>query len=80
LSEPFTTYRGLTQADTLACPLTKNALKVIRDSAAEKRGTIYFKATQILAYAVDIDITYTSKRAVKGAIIKTDKEAQKMGL
>jgi hypothetical protein len=65
----------------------KNALKVIRDSAVEKRGTIYFKATQILAHAGyinitythadDIDITYTSKRAVKGAFIKTDKKKQK---
>jgi len=53
---------------------------VIRDSAVEKRGTIYFESTQILAYADDIDIIYTSKRAVKESFINTDKEAQKMGL
>jgi hypothetical protein len=48
----------------------KIALEVIRDSAVEKRGT---KSTQILACADDIDIIYTSVRAVKEAFIKTDK-------
>jgi hypothetical protein len=81
LSEQFTTYRGLTQADALACQLLKIALEnVIRDSSVEKRGTIYFESTQILAYSGDIDILYTFERAVKEAFINTDKEAQKMGL
>jgi len=78
LSEPFTTYRGLTEVDRLACQLMNIALEVIRDSAVEKRGTIYSKSTRILAYADDIDIIYTStsERAVKEAFIKTDREAQ----
>jgi hypothetical protein len=81
LPELFTTSRGLTQADTLPSQLMKTALEVIRDSAVEKRSTIYlyFKSTQILAHAEDIDIIYTSERALKEAFIKTAKEAQKNG-
>jgi hypothetical protein len=47
---------------------------------SRKWGTIYFKSTQILEYADDTDIIYTSETAVIEAFINTDKEVQKMGL
>jgi hypothetical protein len=81
LSDPFITERGLRQGDTLACLLFNIALeKVVRDSGIERRGTIYHKSVQVLAYADDLDIIGRSERAVREAFTKSDKEAQLMGL
>jgi sorting nexin-29 len=81
LSEPFLTQRGLRQWDALACLLFNIALeKVIRDSGIEKRGIIYYRSVQVLAYADDLDISRRSERDVKEAFIKLNNEAQKMGL
>jgi hypothetical protein len=53
LSEPFITQRGLRHGDVLACLLFNITLeKVIRDSGTERRGVIYYKSVQVLAYAV----------------------------
>jgi hypothetical protein len=66
LSEPFLTQRGPRQGDTLACLLFNIALeKVIRDSGIERRGIIYYKSVQVLAYAHDLDIIGRSERDVK---------------
>jgi sorting nexin-29 len=39
--------------------------KAVRASGIEKRGTIYHKSVQILAYADDIDIIGRTERAVR---------------
>jgi sorting nexin-29 len=81
LSEPLLTQRGLRQGDTLACLLFNIALdKMIRDLGIERRGTIYYKSVQVLAYANDLDIIGRSETDVKEAFIKLNNEAQKMGL
>ena len=57
LSGPFATTKGLRQGDGLACLLFNLALeRAIRDSRVETTGTIFYRSTQILAYADDIDI------------------------
>ena len=56
-SGPFATTKGLRQGDGLACLLFNLALeRAIRDSRVETTGIIFYKSTQILAYADDIDI------------------------
>ena len=57
MSGPFATTKGLCQGDGLACLLFNLVLeRAIRDSRVETTGTIFYKSTQILAYADDIDI------------------------
>ena len=57
LSGPFATTKGLRRGDGLARLLFNLALqRAIRDSRVETTGTIFYKSTQILAYADDIDI------------------------
>jgi sorting nexin-29 len=81
LSDPFLTQRGLRQGDAQACLLFNIALeKVIRDLGIERRGIIYYKSVQVLAYANDLDISGSSERDVKEAFIKLNNEAQEMGL
>jgi hypothetical protein len=68
LSAPFITERRLRQGDTLACLLLNTEFeKVIRDSGIERRGTIYHKSVQVLAYADDLDIIGRSERDVRVA-------------
>ena len=56
-SEPIKVKNGVWQGDVLDCLLFNIALeKVIRDAAVNKRGTIFYKSIQILAYADDTDI------------------------
>ena len=57
LSRPFATTKGLRQVDGLACLLFNLALeRAIRDSRVKTTETIFYKSTQILAYADDIGI------------------------
>ena len=52
LSGPFVTTKGLGQGDGLACLLFNLELeRAIRDSRVETLRTIFYKSTQILAYA-----------------------------
>ena len=54
----FATTKGLRHGDGLACLLCNLALeRGIRDSRLKTTGTIFYKSTQILAYADDIDIS-----------------------
>jgi hypothetical protein len=46
----------------------------------EKRGTIYHKSVQILAYANDTDIIRRSERAVREAFENLERTAREMGL
>jgi hypothetical protein len=81
VSESFTTQRGVRQGDALACLLFNLALeKVIQNAGIEKRGTIYHKPIQILAYADDVNVIGRTIRDLKEAFIKLEHEAQKMGL
>jgi hypothetical protein len=81
LSESFTTERGLRQGDALVCMLFNIApAKAIRDSGTERRGIIYHKSIQVLAYADDIDITGRTTRAVKEAFVNLKSAAKEMGL
>lgn len=80
-SEPFTTERGLRQGDSLACLLFNLALeKCIRDSGLARRGTLWNRSLQLLAYADDIDIIGRSERAVKEAFQALEISARDMGL
>jgi sorting nexin-29 len=81
LSEPFTTERGLRQGDALVCMLFHTALrKAIRQSGTERRGTIYHKSIQVLAYTDDIDIIGRTMRAVKEAFVNLESAAKEMSL
>jgi sorting nexin-29 len=80
-SAPFVTEKGLRQGDALACMLFNIALeKAVRDAGIEKRGTIYRKSVQVLAYDDDIDIIGRTTRAVKETFLKLEKAAQEIGL
>jgi hypothetical protein len=51
--------------------------KTVRDAGIEKRGTIYHKSIQVLAYVDDIDIIGLTTGA---AFLKLEKTAQETGL
>jgi sorting nexin-29 len=54
LSDSFKTIGGLRQSDALAClPFNIALEKRIQDSGIQTRGIIFFKTTQLLAYADD---------------------------
>ena len=81
LSEPLNITNGLRQGDALSCLLFNVALeKVIRDANLQIRGTIFFKSTQILAYADDLIIIARSFRALEDSFIALIEASKKMGL
>ncbi|GFW37931.1 reverse transcriptase domain-containing protein [Trichonephila clavipes] len=81
LSEPFTTERGLRQGDSLACLLFNLVLdKCIRDSGLDRKGTLWNRSLQLLAYADDIDIIGRSEKAVKEAFQALEISATNRGL
>jgi hypothetical protein len=56
-SESFETRQGLRQGDVLSTLFFNVVLQVIvRRANLQTTGTIYYKETQLLAYADDIDI------------------------
>lgn len=81
LSEPLKTLNGLRQGDSLSCLLFNLALeKIVRDAGIQTRGTIFYKSTQILAYADDIDIISRSENDLKKTFLALQNSAVKMGL
>ena len=69
------------QVDALACLLFNIALeKVIQDLGIQTRGTIFFKAVQILAYADDTDLMARTTPGLNKAFINLEKSARNMGL
>lgn len=55
ISARFGTVNGLRQGEALACVLFNVALEeVIGASGIQSRGTIFYKAVQVLAYASDL--------------------------
>ena len=80
-SAPFETVRGFRQGDPLSCDLFNLIMEaVIRRAGVETKGTIFYKSVQLLAYADDIDIIGTSKRAVTAAFSAIERESAKVGL
>jgi hypothetical protein len=75
-SESFGTRQGLRQGDVLSTLLFNVVLEVI----IQTTGTIYYKETQLLAYADDIDIVGRSQSAVRDAYLALEGEAAKVGL
>jgi hypothetical protein len=81
LSEPINVKNGVRQGDALVCLLFNIALeKVIRDSAVNTRGTIFYKSVQILAYADDIDIIGRTQSAMTKTFTTLEKAAKGMNL
>jgi sorting nexin-29 len=81
LSQPINVTNGVRQEDALACLLFNTALeKVIRDTAVNTRGTIFYKSVQILAYADDIDIIGRTQLAMIEAFTTLEKAAKDMNL
>jgi hypothetical protein len=69
------------QDDALACLLFNTALEtVIRDLGIQTRGTIFFKAVQIVAYADDIDLMARTIPGLSEAFLNLEKCARSMGL
>jgi hypothetical protein len=80
-SESFETRQGLRQGDVLSTLLLNVVLEVIvRRANLQTTATIYNKETQLLAYAVDIDIVGRSQSAVRDAYLALEREAVKVGL
>jgi hypothetical protein len=81
LSNSFKTIGGLTQRDALACLLVNTASeKAIQDPGIQTRGTIFYKTTQLLTYADDIDIMSQTLHRLKHTFTSLKESAQKMGL
>ena len=77
LSESFHIWNGLRQGDALECVALE---KIIREANINKRGNIFYKSVQILAYEDDIDIISRSQKSLQEAIIALDRAARMMGL
>lgn len=81
LSEPLKTLNGLRQGDSLSCLLFNLTLeKIVRDAGIQTRGTIFYKSTQILAYADAINIISRSENDLKKTFLALQNSAVKMGL
>jgi hypothetical protein len=81
LSEPNSVKNGVRQGDALACLLFYVALeKIIRDTAVNMRGTIFYKSVKILAYADDIDIIGRTQSAMIEEFSSLEKAAKGMNL
>ena len=81
VSRKFETERGLRQGDALACLLFNIAMeKVVRDAKLNQRGNIFYKSTQLLAYADDVDIITRDTRQVKENLNRFVAAAADMGL
>jgi hypothetical protein len=80
-SESSETRQGFRKGDVLSTLHFNVVLEVIvRRASLQTTGTIYNKETQLLAYAVDIDINVVSQSAVRDANIALEREAAKVGL
>ena len=66
LTDPFQTWNGLRQGDSLSCLLFILVLeKIVRDADIQLRGNIYYKSVQLLAYADDVDIIGRTEADIK---------------
>jgi Reverse transcriptase (RNA-dependent DNA polymerase) len=73
--------QGLRQGDVLSTLLFNVVLEIIeRRTKLQTNGTIFYRQTQILAYADDIDIIGRSQAAVRDAYLALEREANKVEL
>jgi hypothetical protein len=76
-----TLFGVLGRLHAFACMLFNISLeKSIRDLRIERRGTIYHKSKQVLAYANDTDIIDRTTSVVKEAFVNLESAAKEMGL
>ena len=81
LSPVFKIFNGVRQGDALACLLFNIVLEsVIRRSSVQTRGTIFYKSTQLIAYADDIVIIGRSLDSVKEAFQSLEVASKEAGL
>lgn len=81
ISREFDIRGGLKQGDGLSCILFNIALeKAIRTADIVNRGTILNRSIQTLGYADDLDIIGRSIPEVRGAFLKIEEAARRMGL
>lgn len=81
ISREFDIRGGLKQGDGLSCILFNIALeKAIRTADVVNRGTILNRSIQTLGYADDLDIIGRSIPEVRGAFLKIEEAARRMGL
>ena len=81
ITDPFQTWNGLRQGDSLSCLLFNLVLeKIVRDAGIQLRGNIYYKSVQLLAYADDVDIIGRTEADIKKTFIALNEAAVKMGL
>ena len=80
LSAFFATIKGLRHWDGLACHPNRALVMAIRDSRMENLGTIFYKSTQILLYAYDIDIIGLRLFCVAEAYQRIGQAAEYLGL
>jgi sorting nexin-29 len=79
LSEVFTFNAGVKQEDGLSRVLFNLVLHQAVDKV-NQRGTIYFKSSQICAYADDIVIVARNISTLKQIYLELEKEAERFGL
>ena len=81
LSETFHTERGFRQGGPLSCDLFNFIMEgILRKAGVHRKGTIFYKGVQILAYADDIYIIRRTRRDVTAAFAAIEKESAKVGL
>jgi hypothetical protein len=78
LSDPFIFNKGVKQGDGLSTVLFNIALHQAINKVDQK-GTIFFKSSQICAYADDIAIVARNASTLKEVFLEIEKEADKMG-
>ncbi|KAJ4430124.1 hypothetical protein ANN_22334 [Periplaneta americana] len=80
-SKPFQIHNGVRQGDALACLLFNIALEsVVRKSEVQTRSNIFYKSTQILAFADDIVIIGRSVKYVKEVFLSLEQAGKEIGL
>lgn len=81
LTNPFPTQCGLKQGDGLAPLLFNLALEhTIRQIPIDTKGTLFFKSTQLVAFADDINILSRSAQRAKETLLNLDDAAKEVGL
>ena len=81
LSAPFIIHKGVRQGDALACLLFNITLEyAIIKSRTQTRGTIFYTAVQLMAYADDIVITGTSLASMKEGFQLLEEASKEMGI
>jgi len=80
-SDVFETRTGFRQGDALSCDFFNLVLEhMVRRAGVQIQGNIFFKETQLLGFADDIDIIARSRRALEEAFARIEEEGKNVGL